>query len=142
MKTTLLHVRRLAVAVALLGIVVSPRAAWAQSELDASEAAAFMGTWTVSLETDQGSFDLPLEIEDQGGKVAANVGLPPGGEIVAVTDITRSDERLVLSYDIDGGGQLIPATLTLTPDGEGLRVVFDVGGGLFSAGGSATRAGN
>ena len=44
MKTTLLHVRRLAVAVALLGAIVSPRAVSAQSALDSSEAGAFMGS--------------------------------------------------------------------------------------------------
>ena len=46
MKTTLLHVRRLAVAAALLGAIVSPRAVSAQSALDASEAGAFMGSWS------------------------------------------------------------------------------------------------
>ncbi len=64
MKTTLLHVRRLAVAAALLGAVVSPRAASAQSELDASEAEAFLGSWSVSLESDFGPIEFPLEIED------------------------------------------------------------------------------
>jgi len=54
MKTTLFHVRRLAVAATLLGVIVSPRAVSAQSALDTSEAGAFMGSWSVSLQSDYG----------------------------------------------------------------------------------------
>ncbi len=145
MKTTLLHVRRLAVAAALLGAIVSPRAVSAQSALDASEAGAFMGSWSVSLQSDFGPLEFPLELTDQGGKVAAMVGLPDptgagGGETVSVTDISRSGEGLVLNYEFDAQGQLVPVSLTLTPDGEDLAAVFDIGGGAFSAGGTAKRA--
>ena len=143
MKSTLLHVRRLAVAAALLGVVFSPRVASAQSELDASEAAAFLGTWNVSLDSDAGPIDFTLELTDQDGKVAASVGSPvPGSEMTAVTDITKSGDALALAYEFDAQGQLVPVSLTLTPSGEGLTAVFEVGGGAFSAGGSATRAGN
>ena len=147
MKTALLHVRRLAVAAALLGAFVSPQAASAQSELDASEAGVFLGTWAVSLQSDFGPIEFPLELTDQDGKVAASVGaLDPsgggGGEMTAVTDITRSGEGLVLAYEFDAQGQLVPVSLTLTPSGEGLTAVFEISGGAFSAGGSATRAGN
>ena len=145
MKTTLLHVRRLAVAAAVLGVVVSPRAVSAQSELDASEASAFMGEWNISFQSDIGAIDFPLELTDQGGKVAAKVGLPdfdgsgPGAP-VDVTDLSRSGEGLVLNYEFDAQGQLVPVSLTLTPDGEGLSAVFDLGGGAFSLSGSGTRA--
>jgi hypothetical protein len=145
MKSTL-QARRLAMAIALLGVVFSPRAASAQSELDASEAQAFLGTWTVSMETDFGGLEVEMKIEDQGGKVAASVGAPDpstGTTITTeITDIKRSGEDLVLAYELDAQGQLMPVSMTLTPDGESLIAVFDVGGGLFSASGSATRAGN
>ena len=144
MRATLQHVRHVAVAAALLGAVFAPRAALAQSELDASEAQAFLGTWTVSMETEFGGFEVEMKIEDQGGKVAASVESPdpsaPG--LTTITDITRSGEGLVLAYELDAQGQLTPVSMTLTPDGESLAAVFDVGGGLFSASGSATRAGN
>ena len=147
MKSTLLHVRRLAVATALLGAVVLPRAASAQSELDASEAAAFMGEWSINLESPQGPFEFPVEIADQDGKVAVNVGTPDftgagAGAPVAVTDITRSGEGLVLSYEFDAGGQIVPVSSTLTPDGEGLAAVFDIADGAFSMSGTGTRASN
>ncbi len=57
-----------------------------------------------------------------------------------VTDITRSGEGLVLSYELDTPQGLIPMTVTLTPDGEGLTAAFDFGG-QFQAEGSAERAG-
>ena len=76
MKTGLLNIRRLAVAAALLGAVFSPLDASAQSELDSSEAEAFLGTWTISLDTEFGVFGLDLKVEDQGGKVAVTIGSP------------------------------------------------------------------
>ncbi len=147
MKTTLLQVRRLAVAAALLGAVVAPRAASAQSQLDASEAAAFMGEWNISFQSDFGLIEFPLELTDQGGKVAAKVGLPdfdgsgPGAP-VDVTDLSRSGEGLVMNYEFEAQGNLVPVSLTLTPDGEGLAAVFDLGGGAFSLSGTGTKAGN
>ncbi len=147
MKTTLLHARRLAVIAALLGVVVSPQAAYAQSELDTSEAGAFLGSWTVALESDFGPIAFPLELTDDGGKVAAKVGLPDptgagAGPPVAVTDITRSGEALVLNYEFDAEGNLVPVSLFLTPSDDGLAAVFEIADGAFSASGSATRASN
>jgi len=145
MKTTLLHVRRLAVAAALLGAVVAPRAVSAQSQLDASEASAFLGEWNISFQSDFGPIAFPLELTDQGGKVAAKVGLPdfdgsgPGAP-VDVTDLSRSGEGLVLNYEFDAQGQLVPVSLTLTPNDEGLTAVFDLADGAFSLSGSGTRA--
>ena len=74
MKTALVHIRRLTVATALMGVVFFPPAASAQSMLDTSEAEAFLGTWDVPLETDFGPIDVEFKIEDQGGKVAGCIG--------------------------------------------------------------------
>ena len=139
MSTKLRQVCRLAVAAALMGVVFFPRVASAQSELDAAEADAFLGTWSVSMDTDFGAFDIDLKIEDQGGKVAASVSLPEQG-VTEVTDITRSGEDLVLSYEVDGQGQLIlvSVVLTLGPDGDVLTADFDFGG-FVSFTGSGTR---
>ena len=139
MKTTLLHVRSLAVAAALLGAVFSPPAAFAQSQLDAAEAEAFLGNWDLTLETEAGAFAVELKIEDQGGKVAVSIGSPDLGVMQNVTDITRSGESLVLSYEADAQGQMIPVSLTLVPDGEALTASFDIGG-QFSMSVTATRA--
>ena len=139
MKITLVHVRRLAVAAALLGVVFFPPAASAQSMLDTSQAEAFLGTWDIPLQTDFGPLDVELKIEDQGGKVAASIGSPEQGGMLDVTDITRSGENLVLTYELETEGGMLPLTLTLVPAGEALRASLDVGG-QFSYSGTATRA--
>ncbi len=140
MKTTLLHVRRLALIAALLGVVVSPRAASAQSELDTSEATAFIGSWTISIQGDF-ALEIPLVLEDQGGKVAANVGgFDPSAGMTAVTDITRSGEGILLRYDIDAQGQIVPASMMITPRGDGHAAVFEVADGAFTVDGTATKA--
>ncbi len=140
MKTTLLHVRRLVVVAALLGVVVSPRAASAQSELDTSEAAAFIGSWTISMQGDF-AFEFPLELEDQGGKVAANVGgFDPSAGMTPVTDITLSGEGILLRYDIDAQGQIVPASLEITPSGDGFVALLEIADGAFTVDGTATKA--
>jgi len=140
MKTTLLHVRRLALIAALLGVVVSPRAAYAQSELDASEATAFLGSWTISMQGDF-AFEFPLVLEDQGGKVAANVGgFDPSAGMTAVTDITLSGEGILLRYDIDAQGQIVPASLEITPRGDGFAAILEIADGAFTVDGIATKA--
>ena len=139
MKTTLVPARRLAVAAALLGVAFFPPAASAQSMLDTSEAEAFLGTWDIPLQTDFGPLVVELRIEDQEGKVAASVGSPGQDGMFDVTDITRSGENLVLAYELETEGGMLPLTLTLVPAGEVLRASFDIGG-QFSLSGTATRA--
>ena len=140
MKTTLLHVRRLVVVAALLGVVVSPRAASAQSELDTSEAMAFIGSWTISIQGDF-ALEIPLVLEDQGGKVAGNVGgFDPSAGMTPVTDITLSGEGILLRYDIDAQGQIVPASLEITPNGDGFAALFEIADGAFTIDGTATKA--
>ena len=133
-------VPRLALATALLGALLVPFAASAQSELDVSEAEAFMGNWVISMESDFGPFALDLEITDQDGKVTVSIGSPELGGMQSVTDVTREGESLVLNYEADAQGQYFPVTVTLEPDGENLSTWFEVGGGEFAAGGTTTRS--
>ena len=99
------------VAVALLALAP---VAFAQdaSELDVSEAEGFMGMWSLSLQSDQGPFDYSLDLKDMGGKVAATLNNDFLGESM-VTDITKVGDDL---------------TLTLTPDGDGLKAMLDFAG--------------
>lgn len=120
-----------------------PLAVSAQSDLDASEAQQFIGSWTVAMTSDFGDFTMDLEIQEEGGKVAASIGAPDmGGPMESVSDVTRNGEDLVLAWEMDAQGQLVPASLTLTPDGDGLTTMFSVADGQFMAPGEATRAEN
>lgn len=128
-----------ALAAALLGATTMPVEAAAQSQLDSSQAQAFMGTWLVDMQTDFGPFQMNLEVTDQGGKVAANMGAPEMGGSQPVTDISKSQESLILRFSADAQGQMIDIEVALVPNGDNLDVYFDVGGGQFSASGTATR---
>jgi hypothetical protein len=79
-----------------------------------------------------------LEIHDQDGRVAANIGAPDFG-MQSVSDITKSGETLILNYDTDAQGQLISVTVTLERDGENILFQLDAAEGAFSIGGTGTR---
>ena len=137
MKTSPIHLPRMALAIGLLVTVLSPAAVSAQSDLDTSEAEAFIGDWNLPMDSEFGSFELLLEIHDQDGRVAANIGAPDFG-MQSVTDITKSGETLILNYDTDAQGQLISVTVTLEHDGENILFQLDAAEGAFSVGGTGT----
>ena len=138
MKTSPIHLPRMALAIGLLVTVLSPAAVSAQSDLATSEAEAFIGDWNLPMDSEFGSFELLLEIHDQDGRVAANIGAPDFG-MQSVTDITKSGETLILNYDTDAQGQLISVTVTLEHDGENILFQLDAAEGAFSVGGTGTR---
>ena len=138
MKTALHRVPRLALLAGMLGVLLCPLAASAQSDLDTSEAEAFIGDWNLPMDSEFGSFELLLEIHDQDGRVAANIGAPDFG-MQSVSDLTKSGETLILNYDADAQGQLISVTVTLERDGENILFQLDAAEGAFSVGGTGTR---
>jgi hypothetical protein len=123
-----------------LCLIIGPSTLTAQSDVDAAQASAFMGTWVISMESDFGPIMMDLEITDQDGKVAVMVGSPDLGGLVSVTNITKDDMSLVLSYEADAQGQIIPIMLELEPDGEELSVEFEAADGQFFATGKATKS--
>jgi hypothetical protein len=126
-------------AVALLAIGLVPAKVSAQTPLPVAQAAEFLGKWNVSIESEMGPFEVSLNIQDSEGKTVATVGSPQGGD-VAVTDISRTGEQLVLKYSFAGPDGDIPILVNLIRDGENLKTTMDVGGGLFSATGTGRRA--
>lgn len=140
MNTTIRSFLRALPLWALLVLLASPQAATAQSELDTAEAQAFLGNWAVAFQTEMGPFEFGLNITDADGKVAAQMMSELGN--IDITTITRSGESLVMSYDMDAQGQIVPVTMNLQPNDAGLRANMDIAGGAFSAMGNATRADN
>ena len=124
--------------VAITALVFTPLS-YAQevSELDVSDAETFMGTWTVSVVSPQGPLDYALDITGVEGKVAATLNNDFLGE-ATVSNITKSGDDLNLKWEADMQGQLVPLTLTLTPDGDGLKAVLDFAG-MAQMDGTATR---
>jgi len=116
-----------------------PMAASAQSDLDASQAQTFLGSWAVSFESPQGELVLDLDITDSSGKVAASIGSDMMGGMQNVTNISRSGDNLVLRYEIDAQGQIAPVALTLAPAGDALNASMDFADGMFVMEGRATK---
>jgi hypothetical protein len=104
----------------------------AQSALAASEATAFLGTWTLSLESPQGAFEQVLELKDAGGKVSGRLTSPISPDPTAITDIAKDGQDLVLKFNGDFQGTSFTAKLTLSPQGtDKAKVSFDIMDGQF-----------
>jgi hypothetical protein len=82
-----------------------------------------------------------LAIEDEGGKVAGSVTMIGLGT-QAVSDITRSDETLQFQVEADAQGQLIPIMVQITPNGDEIAVLLDIGMGEVTVEGTGTRMAN
>ncbi len=110
----------------------------AASDLDIAEASAFVGDWTLSMDSPDGGFDMSLSVKDVGGKVAAQISNDFQGTLT-ITRISKSGDKLVLTYDSDYEGQPYDVVLTLTPDGDNLDVTMDLAGGYFVMDGTGTK---
>ncbi len=139
MKMIRSHTRALALAAAILGALVAPSMASAQSQLNVADARSFLGTWALAMTSDMGNFVMNLNVTDMGGKVAANIGSPDIGMDQNVTDITKTGESLVLAFEGSAQGQMFQAEVTLEPAGEGLSVYFDINQGAFAMSGTGTK---
>jgi hypothetical protein len=125
---------------AIIVAAVPFRAAAQASALAASEAAAFLGTWELGLDTPQGAATVQVTLKDEGGKVAGTVSmepLVPGA--VPVTDISKDGSSLVLKYSLDVQGMSIPAKVALVPDGANYKASFDFMEGQFVVDGTAKK---
>ncbi len=139
MKMIRSRTRAQALAAAILGALVAPSMASAQSQLNVADARSFLGTWALAMTSDMGNFVMNLNVTDMGGKVAANIGSPDIGMDQNVTDITKTGESLVLAFEGSAQGQMFQAEVTLEPAGEGLSVYFDINQGAFAMSGTGTK---
>jgi hypothetical protein len=131
-----------ALAVALL-VAGSPIQARAQSALNAAEAQAFLGSWTLDMTSQMGNFSMGLDLTDMSGKVGAVLDFPDAGMNQAITDISKSGENLVLAFVGEAQGQSFDAVITLEPTGpDAVDVYFDIAAGAFAMTGTGTKAAN
>ena len=131
---------RLAPILVALAVMALPSRSIAQTSLAASEAAAFLGGWTLSLDTPQGAMSMDLTVKDDAGKVAAAISAPPlMPDELAITDLAKEGEGLALKFLLDIQGMQIPAKILLTPDGDKWKANFDFADGQFAIDGTATK---
>jgi hypothetical protein len=126
---------------AVAGVVLSLGLATvaAQAGLASTDAAKFMGGWTLGLDTPQGSLAMDLTLKDNAGKVAGSITSDIAPAPQAITDISKDGENLVLKYDLDFQGQAIPIIVTISPDGGKWKANFDIAGGQFVTDGTAVK---
>jgi hypothetical protein len=122
---------------AALALLFLPHAVSAQSQLDTSAATAFLGSWSLSFESPQGTLVMELEVTDSSGKIAASIGSQMMGTgSQSVTDLSMTGESLVLRYELDAQGQMVPVALTVAPDGA---ASMDFADGMFTMPGQGAK---
>lgn len=125
---------------ACVALISGPTPAAAQSALAASEAAGFIGTWAITVESPQGALEQTLVLKDADGKLAAELSnqLAPG--VQPITDIAKAGEDLVLKFTAEFAGMTFDAKITLVPDGAGkAKVSFDIMDGQFVMDGTGVK---
>ena len=126
---------RLGLTAALVGALTAPQAVSAQVQAD--DIPQFVGDWNLPFEVQGQSFEISVSISaDADGDAQANVATDVG--IQPIETITLNGESLRLEYI---QSQIVPAVLTLTPDGENLavQVEMDFPDGMFVVSTTATR---
>jgi len=110
------------------------------AQLAPADAGAFMGSWSLMLDTPQGSFEQTMVLKDEGGKVVAEISNQMQPEVQKVTDVSKKDGDLVLKFAGNFQGNPFDAMITMTPDGtDKCKVTFDVNGGQFTMSGTGTK---
>jgi hypothetical protein len=122
-----------------LAVALSSAVATAQA-LSAADAGAFMGNWSLMLDSPQGAFEQSLILKEDGGKVVGEISNQMQPDVQKVTDITKDKDNLVLKFAGNFQGNPFDAAITMAPDGtDKVKVTFDVNGGQFTMSGTGTK---
>ena len=112
----------------------------AAQQLTVADAGAFMGSWTLTLDSPQGAFEQTMVLKDEAGKAVAELSSAMQPDVQKVTDISKKGDDLVLKFAGNFQGNPFDAAITLTPDGtEKCKVTFDVNGGQFTMNGTGVK---
>jgi mono/diheme cytochrome c family protein/glucose/arabinose dehydrogenase len=115
----------------------APRTAPA-APITAEQAAPFIGDWAVSVGMNTFEATFAVAVTADGGKVTATVSAA-SQPTINVSDVSIAGKSLVLRYSSDLQGSPVPTTMTLTPDGQGLRANMALMDGQFEMAGNATK---
>jgi hypothetical protein len=110
------------------------------AQLTSADAGAFMGSWTLTLDSPQGPFEQSMLLKDEAGKAVAELSNQMQPDVQKVTDVTKNGADLVLKFAGNFQGNPFDAVITLTPDGtDKAKVTFDVNGGQFTMSGTGVK---
>jgi hypothetical protein len=118
---------------------VSAHAAPAQPSLaTAEDAKPFLGRWTTTFDSPQGSITFDIEVHLDTGDPGATVSNSLIGD-AEVKDVTKAGASLVLRYVAEVQGTQVPVSISLLPDGETLKTDFSFMDGQYAVSSVATR---
>ena len=121
-------------------LVLLPFANTAEAQLAPADAGAFMGSWTLTLDSPQGALEQSLVLKEEGGKVIGEMTSAMQPETQKVTDVSKNGNDLVLKFAGNFQGNPFDATITLVPDGsDKCKVTFDVNAGMFTMSGAGVK---
>lgn len=110
------------------------------AQLTPADAGAFMGSWSLMLDSPQGAFEQTMVLKDEGGKAVAEISNQMQPEVQKVTDVAMKGTDLILKFAGNFQGNPFDAMITMTPDGtDKCKVTFDVNGGQFTMSGTGTK---
>jgi hypothetical protein len=116
----------------------APAPAAQAGPLKPADAAAFLGDWTLTMESPMGPAAIALSIKAESEKVVGEISSDMMPK-TAITAIEKSGANLVLKYDFSYEGNAVPVVVTLTP-GDKIGASMDFAGGAFQMNGTATKA--
>jgi len=115
------------------------RAQQTGSQVSATDAAPFIGDWTLALEGPNGPATMGLAVKAEQEKVSAELSSDAMGT-QAITNIAKADKVLVLSYSFTYDGNNVDAVIRLTPAADGKTAAqIDFAGGAYIMTGTATK---
>jgi hypothetical protein len=110
------------------------------AQLAVADAGAFIGEWSLNLDSPQGSFEQTMVLKDEGGKAVAEISSQMAPDVQKVTDVSKKGNDLVLKFAGNFQGNPFDAEITLVPDGtDKVKVTFDINGGQFTMNGTGTK---
>jgi hypothetical protein len=131
---------RIVKVVAVMALVLAPLVARAQTPIAAAEISSFLGEWTLSVQSPQGPFEINLSLKDVEGKAAGEFSSAMAPQPLAISDISKAGDDLVMKFTADFQGMPLSAKITLVPEGTGkARASFDIMDGAFVMDGTATK---
>ena len=142
-------IRPVIISTALIALLPAPSgSAWSPAliaaqqsagQVTAADAAPFVGDWTLTLEGQNGPAAFELAVTVEKDKVVGEI-THPGAPARPITDVSKTDQSLVLSYSFDYEGNAVDAVVRMTPADEGkTNAEISFAGGAYVMSGTAAK---
>ena len=103
-----------------------PPAPASAERVDTAEIEPFLGEWVLEVLTQQGSLNSLITFADDDGKAIADFYLARLADVV-IEDIARTENGVLLKWNLELGGQLVPVELELAREGDELAGKLETG---------------